>query len=490
MKDLELKGQIPTKGEKITFQIFSSLTIEQKNLEFIHFVSSSILNGFIKEVNFYNASFLSTKFLDVTFESCNMGSTDICSVWVKNCRFFNCNFNSATISDCTFINCVFDKSLFESISLTRCQFIDCNFQQFPIENSTFSLNTFTRCQIRNTNFTESFYYQIFKECLFENANMPPELLGFNYGFSVETFEFLAQEVDLEGIATDFTEKGLYINAAILRINQAQKYFDEAMIACVVALGQMIQRDILIKADEIEFLRKLTSYLQAYNQIAPITILRLWQMLNSYSISAEHNTATERAIPHIREYANMLYFTLVDFQRELQKRRNNLPKPSSASETVELQIVYTEQPTFPLIDYLSELSSIADPACPKPHLIRTETGSFHEFHEIALIAMPYLQTFFSLLNIIVPIVIYKKQKNDHETEKKTTTEGIHGVEINISGITPGNSPILLPTTVGDSTINRLTSDVVKVIETQSATKSNGFNGYNSQNIQSVTIRFHL
>ncbi|MCH5271838.1 MAG: pentapeptide repeat-containing protein [Lachnospiraceae bacterium] len=490
----EVKSQyddIFIKEAKLNFQVFNKLELEAKDLSLLHLISSAISIGHFKSVCFYNASFFSTKFSKVSFINCNLKSTDICSIWANNCKFQNVNFSGATISDSTFINCIFNDSIFESVSLTRCQFVNCIFDKFSVEDSTFVLNTFTCCKIKYSHFTESFYYQIFDNCTFYKVIMEPLLLGFNFGFSSKTFAQLTKGVDLITINSDFIKKGLYINAAILRINQIQNYYDEAMIACVASLGQMIQHDILIKADEVEFLKNLTKYFQERKQITPISILRIWQLINTILSNNSYNISSTKAMPYITEYANMLYFNFINFQQELQKRLEQLPKTSNILDTAELKIVYLERPTFPLLDLLTEFSSIADLDCPAPNLICTEKGSFHEYHNIAIMIIPYLQTFLALLGVTVPIIVYKKQKKDHENEEQVKKAEQKTTEIELTLATRGikQSPILLPNTNITTDTNTIILDVTKILERKPEIYNMDYCGYNSLNIESITIRFH-
>lgn len=281
MKEIESKyDNLIVSGAKLNFQTFPDLILTKKDLSFIHFISSIISNGYLKEINFYNASLLGTKFSNVTFENCNMTSTDIFSVWFKNCSFINSDLSESSISDSTFINCVFNNSIFNSISFTNCQFIDCVYEQLPIDDSNFSLNTFVHCKIKNTSFTESFYYQLFNDCEFHNVNMPSDLLGYNFGFSKEVLQQLSNNVDLQEIEMNFINKGFFVNAAILRINQVQEQFDIAIVACIAALSQMLKHDILIKANEIKFLKELTIYFVENNKIAPISIIKIYKHHNT------------------------------------------------------------------------------------------------------------------------------------------------------------------------------------------------------------------
>lgn len=486
-----------TKGAKLNFQVFPRLEISNRNLELLHLSSSTALSGKLENVCFFNASFFSTKFSDVTFSQCNLKSIDMCSVWASGCHFLNCDFSNATISDSTFINCMFDNAILESVGLTRCQFINCSFKDISTDDSTVFLNTFTHCHLEKAEFKESFHYQTFENCTFSGVYIAPELLGYNFGFPPELFETLSQEIDLDELETSFTSNGLYVNAAILRINRFQGHYDAAMIACVAALGQMIQNDILIKADEIEFLKSLTMYFQAHQQITPISVLRIWQLLNNYFMSKSPNTAASKAMPHIHEFANALYFSYMEFQKKLQDQLMQLPKANSVTDKAELQIVYAEKPEMPLLDCLIQFSALADPACPEPQLLRTKQGSFHEIHEIAAVIIPYVQTFLALLGVIVPIAIYTKQKQDQTVARQNRDEEVtqnlakapsNRVEITLPVSEASQPLILLPNTEPiRSETNKIVLDVMKMSNTKTLIGSADFCGYNGKNIQSITIR---
>lgn len=479
-------------GAKLNFKNFRDVNFDHKDLNTIHLISSTILVSSFKNVCFYNASLLGSKFSKVDFMHCNLKCTDISSIWANECNFLHVDFSEATISDSTFINCTFADSIFESVSLTKCQFIDCTFEHFTNDDSTFALNTFTSCHIIDASFSETFYYQIFDNCILDDVNMEPYLLGFNYGFSPLTFEQLVEGVNLEELHKDLINKKLYSNAAIFHINQVQSFYDEAMVACVAALGQMIQHDILIKADEIEFLKNLTMYFQEHRKIAPISILKIWQLLNDCISNTSPNISLNKAMPHINEYVTMLYSNFINFQEDLQKRLELLPQASSILETVELEVVYSEKPTMPLVDFLTEFCTLASDDCPLPRLIRTERGSFHEFHEVALMVMPYLQTFFALLGVVVPIIIFKKQKNEDNKKPKSknnTKTNKSEVEITLKTAGGKQSPLLLPNTnIITPTTNTMILDITRIFETQPNISSVEYCGYNTENIQSITIRF--
>lgn len=493
---MQSKEALFTPEAKLSFRIFSDLQLREVDVTLLHLISSSVLEGNLINVNFYNASFLSTKFVDVIFESCDLTCTDICSIWAKNCRFTDSDFTNATISDCTFIKCTFSNCSFGSVSLNNSHFVDCTFETLPIEDSTVTLNTFTRCSICNSSFTESFYYQIFEDCTFNNATIPVPLLGFNFGFSEEVFQQFAGNSCLSDIEKDLVEKGLFINAAILRVNQVKSYYDIALLACTKALSKMIERDILVKADEIQFIRKLTNYLYERNQIAPVSLIRIWQELYYISKSDIHNSAFQKALPHIHEYANMLYFNVQEFQERLQKSLIALPS-KNPNQTVEIKIVYSTAPALKLLDCLEHIHVKCCNTEIRPQLLRTEVGSYIEYLEIAEAAIPYLQTLFSLLGVIVPFVIYHKQKKDHEKEKveeaqkAAEAERVYEQErlkreATLANRQSGPSIILPQTTILVPETNILLANTARVISDYRFIENQSYYGYNAHNIKSITI----
>lgn len=484
---------------KLNFHVFNDLVLRDINATLLHLISSSVLQGAFSRVNFYNASFLSTKFLKVSFDGCNLASSDICSIWAKDCIFTDTDFNSATISDCTFIQCNFSRCSFESVSLTNSHFIDCTFEQLPIDDSTVTLNTFTRCAINNSSFTESFYYQIFEECTFEDAEMPTSLLGYNFGFAKKTLKQLAIDSQLETVENDLLKKGLFINAAILRINQVNSYYDIALIACVKAIGQMIQEDILVKTDEIQFIRKLTMHLHEHNQIAPISLFHIWQELFHLMQNKVNNISSEKALPHIREFANMLYFEIQKFQEALQASLECLPNGKQGNGLVEVKIIYSFAPELHLLQCLEQIHSKYCKTKIKPRLIRTEVGSYIEYLEIVEAAIPYLQTVFALLGVVAPFVVYHKQKRDHEREREEAKKEAEAEKEKLLEQQRSNSlsavqsspSILLP----HATIILPDTDIIvansyKLIAQNKFVESQNYRGYNSHNVHSVTITcFH-
>lgn len=479
-------------GAELNFYEFKDIVLIKNDLRKIHLISSTFEECSFFEIQFRTASFFSTKLINVCFYSCDLSSTDICSVWAKGCIFKDSNLDNANITDSTFVDCVFDNSIFTSVSLMNCKFINCTFEKMPIEDSTFTLNSYKNCKIKNTVLTESFYYQIFTDCEFYNVNMDPQLLGFNFGFSKQVIAGLAGNNDLNEIEVQFINKGLYVNAAILKVNQVQEGYDLAILACVSALCQMLKNNILIKADEIIYLQNLVQHFENDNKISPICIIRIWQLLNEIMSISSQNIALQKSSNYINDFLNTLHFKIQKFIESIQTSADTSCYINNEFRTAELKIVYNQKPSIEIISCLMDITTFLNPDYPKPVFIKSQKGSYIEYHEIAMALIPYIQTILSLLGVVMPIVVYKKEKKDRKSEKEAKKQAdkqeeakhmYNSIEVQIT-TTQQN---LLPTnTIITTQTNKIVTDSIKILSQQEFTNQTDFAGYNSRNIQKVTI----
>lgn len=480
---------------KLNFYNFSELFLNTIDANSIEVTSSSINVGEFLAVNFYSSSFLSTKFIKVKFDCCNMKGSDISSVWMNDCVFYKTEFDDSTITDSVFINCTFELSSLNNIVLSNSQFINCTFKQMPIDNSTVTLNKYIKCKIQNTHFTESFYYQIFEDCLFENIELNPVLLGYNYGFSQELISQIARKNNLASVEELFINDYFLINAAILRLNQTGAYHDLAILACVTAMCQMIRQDILVKNDEIQFLKRMTEYLSQKKLISQFIKMRMWQCLTSLIDTSKKNIAMEQSLSYIQEFSNTLYFDFQNFQQELQNILNKLnTADNNANKLREVEIVYSIAPAFQLLQLMEQMRTSYCPNAEEVKLVYSKQGSFVEKLEMANSLVSYLQTFLALLGCIVPFAVYGLEKKDRRKSSGPSSSNgdkntIKSTENKDSRLYIPKSQMIVPhMTYVDPSTSRLISDVTNIIINNSISNNSEFYGYNYKNIKSITITY--
>ena len=494
MFEMELSNKkILRPKAQISYRILSNIIIDNEDLTLIHFISSEIDKTKFNNICFYNASFLSTKFICTDFNICNLENTDICSIWVKECNFDSSIIDNSTVSDSTFINCTFDNTSFVGVTMTNCTFINCIFNSFPIENSTITLNTFENCIIRNSVFTVSFYYQIFINCQFENTDFPLELMGYNFGLMSSKINNSNESVKIEN---HFIERGFLINAAIFRINCENKYYDQSLLASIYALEKMMDNNILIKTDEVRFLKNLTSNFIDRNQIAPIILLKIVKKINNIMIKNESKFELNKSLYSLKEYMYASYFKYNSFLKKVNENNEKLFKFSANCESV-LKITYRVQPLIPFIFFLKQFNSYENKSMTTPELIKTEKGSFIEYHRISSILLPYIQTLFSFLGVIAPIAIYKNQNKEVcKTEDKSTNLSV-SIKINSPNDEQSNK-IYISDNHGDKSISIITEHLIsdksneiikqsiEMIDKNLIDNSPDYAGYNASNVKSIEI----
>lgn len=494
MKELNVYNNNPFRAyNKVNFSVINSFKIEKHNAEFMEISGSYISNGEFTDTNFYGISFLSTKFSNIKFIGCNLAGTDLCSIWVKECVFSNTDLSNSTITDSMFIDCVFDMDSFASVTLTNSHFINCTFNGFPIDDSTVTLNYFDNCVIKKTHFTESFYYQLFENCVFEDVEFNVELLGYNFGFSREFIDRFSVESKIESVKENFIKNQLLTNAAILSINVLGNYYDLAMLACITAMCQMMRQDILVKNDEIQFLRKVTEYLDRKKLISEFIKIKIWHCLNLLRIEDQTNVAISRASQYLQEFSNMLYFSFQSFQQRLDEelkcfeniRKNNI---------VEIQIIYKFAPAIQIVSIMESFRKSYLPDIMETKLVSTKQGSFIEIIEAAEPLLPYLKTFLSILGTASPFIIYGLNKRDKKKEKEDNknkeieNENTLNTNIAIQNFSQYNI-VMVPNV---APVSNETENIIKatttVINASEIGNNPDFCGYNSNNVQSINIKY--
>ena len=250
---------------------------------------------------------------------------------------------------------------------------------------------------------------------------------------------------------------------------------------------------LVKADEIRFLKEITVYLEKLNKLVPASILRIWQILNSLIEESCQNTAANKSLPYIREYANTLYFSFQTFQKQIQAKLDKLPTWSDPSETVALKIVFTVAPELSLLSLLQSITSKLSPQSPAPYLIRTERGSFIAIHRIASIIIPYLQTFFGFLGVLSPFAVshMENKQHVHKTQEIDSQSAPHTPKVFPQITVETKTSVALPERViVSTTTNVAISGTIQIINETKILDSPGFAGYNAQNIQSISVSDYM
>lgn len=459
-------------NEELIFQNIEGKLFKELMAPKIIIKYSVIRDSTFFNVDMRNCDFLSSKIYNVTFKNVSFSCADIYSLWFAGCKFENVNFSGAGIEDITFIDCHFDDCIFEDVGLKRCIFTNTYFTKIEPTSSGFVLNQYNNCIFKECIFNGSFQYQIFDDCKFENVKMDYSVLKYNFGINLRTgILYVKNNLSLnqtpnlyELLIDECMEQKLFLNAAFVNFDFASSINPKLLLKSIDAIELMLAKEVLIRNDELLYLRRLYQYMYEKHMIAPIVIYQLLNKIKNINSLMHSNIAYVKSNEALSLIYNDLYFRFCEFCDDTEKLYMELPKFDTP---LELYIDYEQEPTMPLADLLNN--------CLPQTFERVQSGygSFHEIITMLPQGLEILNIFLQILGICVPI-IYAESK---EKKQKANTTLEKTVDFNISS-------------------QKNTKDAAKVIQqtcktiAASGLLDENLQGYNNSNIKEIKIRYNV
>lgn len=452
--------------------------IEQQIFENIDAQKLTIKNSIIRKCNFVNVNLghcdlLSSKLYKVHFKNISLNCADMYSLWFSDCKFENVDFSDAGIEDITFINCKFHDCIFENTGLKNCVFSNSHFFKIIPNSAGILLNQYYNCVFEQCTFRGTFQYQIFDKCKFFNVKMDYSLLKYNYGIGKHEIEFFKNDISIENLAQlhdllldECVEQALFLNAAFVDFNLSSTINPKLIIKSIDAIGLMLSKEILIRTDEILFLKKLYQFMYESKMIAPILLYELLNKIRDMNKFQSLNIAYAKSRETLSLIYNDLYYEFFTFCDELQLKLESSPQFDTP---LKLFIDYEHEPDIPLTELLNK-------CLPNTFLrIKAEQGSFHEIIDMLPQGMDILNIFLQILGISIPIIYAevkakgKKEKSKNKIDKT----------VNFNIINQSNNK--------DS--KKIVQQACKTIATSGIFNEN-FNGYNDSNIKEIKIQYNI
>ena len=463
-------------------------TIENQQYHDQDFSSSTISSSMIiatefVDTSFYNASFMGTRLINSMFRSSNMNNADIISIVSSDCTFVKVCFDKASITDSSFTNCKFVQCSFRNISMTSNSFSGCTFDGFDVQDSTITLNIFDHCTMKEALLGASFFYQILQDVIWEKSSLDVYLIGYNFGFSIAQMNHCNISVEaIEDLKKKYLESGMLLNAAVVAINSSTSVYDLAIVACSSTIVEMVKRRIIIKPDELRFIRQLIQNLNIKERVAPITILRCWNQLALIQHSIDEY-GIKNVFEAINDLRNALYFLYQEFAEKLQEKLLSIPVYKLP---VKICLTFEVKPKIDLASLLNQVYDHNANGFKEAKIVKTQPGSFIAWLESIDAVLPYLQIIVSLLGISIPIAIAQKnRKIDKEEKKQEEAKKKHedNITINDTQIFIIPVPVGLPLSKDNEMIVR---DVLSVLIQNQLLNTSDFSGLNSVNLRRIEV----
>ncbi len=461
--------------QDVNFKDIKGSTFKDCNMHHVSINNSFITDCLFENANMNHCDLLSTKIFSSTFNNVDLDGADIFSMFFSNCKFINTDFSAAGIEDITFSDCIFEECDFNGVGLKNCQFKNCIFRKIKPDSSTFSLNRFEKCTFSDCIFKGSFVYQIFQYCQFDKVIIDSNILKYNYGlgnllgitYLYKAKEMLNGDMLKQNLLADCVEQKLFINAVLVDYNFSHEINPKLAVKTIEAINIMIKKELLLRADELTFLKNLFHHLFINNLIAPIVLYRLFEELKKIDIGDCHNNIVlNKSRETLYIISNSLYFDFCDFCEQLKK---TIGQTNSDIVPVNIKIHYNEEPKIPLDLMLNQYF---------PNTFRrisTEEGSFLEYLEVGQYGLEILNIFLQLLGITIPI-IYSEIKEKHKKSQPQTVIR-KNVEINVIS------------SQADKNVSELIQNTCQLINSSDILVDDQ-QGYNNTNIQEIEVQYHI
>lgn len=473
-------------------EIYSYLFLKEQNISNIDLHSISFKNCIIETVDFTKTLFANADFDSSHIENCifnnqSFQNSDIISCNFKNCKFNKVSFKGSTMSNNTFEDCIFISCNFNHVTMNESTFTNCTIENITLRQSSTSLNIFDECQWINCQIHGNFIYNLLIESIFQRSILEEMVLSSNFGISNTNLISLGiEENELFEIQSKLFAKQELLNAAIIELNSNKNSYENSLVFCINLFLNQLQNNIIVRNEEIRFVELILSYLLGKNLIAPITIIQLLSLIDSFNKKGLDNIAIKKSQPNINVIYNTLFKAYQDYVEVLNEMLINT-KPINSNVTIKL--TFNEKPTLDTCTVLSSIQRELGINSEPPIQIKTEIGSFHEWITAPDNIIKCLQLLISIIGLCIKIKP-KKSKNDSKDkegnfEKPTiSTKVSETQQNNIENNIILNIPDMISKQIGQVQTERDISSTINVFVINGMTIQNNYHGFNKQNLNNV------
>ena len=458
-------------------------------------VNNSLFNGSIfndcifENVMFANSDLEGTRFIKCFFNNCCFTSADIHSNWIANTIFKNTIFDDTMITDSNFSQIVFKDCSFNGLVMMQSVFEKCEINSFSPQNSSFNLNRYIETVFYDAFFDKVFYYQFFTDCKFINSKFEAYLLGHTYGLNEENFRelkllLMGTNIDyglldlFSQVAQIYNDRKMFLNLGFLMLEMPDSNIDSILIECIVFLEKMLKNDLLIKAEQIQFIEWIIDDLNLKKIVAPAAILIMEHKLTKIIGDLEliKNTAWRKAKNDLFILRNKLHFLFMPYLDIIHKgqiiENKNLP--------IVLKFTFNNEPSIKTTDLLYELA----PHLLPPVNVKTSKGSFIEWINSVDSIIKCIELFFILIGSIA-IPIYYNRKEKKVSSKKNKIDKNNNNIINQNNISISN---IYRQSSTNEIEESLSTSINVIIKNQILNNSDKC-GFSSNNLCNIEVSFN-
>lgn len=460
-------------NEELVFQNIEQQSFKSLDAQKLTIKSSVIRNCDFSDVNLGYCDLLSSKLFNISFKNVSFVCADIYSLWFSECKFDNVDFSEAGIEDITFNNCQFNNCIFENVGLKNCVFSNSHFIGINPISASFTLNQYSECTFEKCKFKGSFLYQIFNQCNFYNVEMEYSLLKYNFGIGNKEIKYVKNNISMENptqlyelLLDECIKQNLFLNATFVNFNMTPSINPQLILKSIDAIEIILSKKILIRNDEILFLKNLYQFLYEEQMIAPILLYQLLNKIKGFSTFEQTNIAYAKSRQSLSLIYNDLYFNFFTFCDKLQQTLECLPQYETP---LKLLIDYESEPDIPLAELLNQCLPNSFKRIKGVH------GSFHEIMEMSPQGLNILNIFLQILGISIPIIYTELKEKKNNLSREKTVEKTVNFNIKAQDASKNST--------------KLVQQTCKTI-VASGILNEDLKGYNNSNIKKINIQYNI
>lgn len=462
------------KSDTASFLIFENESIGSRDWSSVTFDTCTIAFSNINEVSLKNSDVVGTSIESSSLTDVDFSHSDICSILCKNTKLENVIFDVSTIKDCEFSSCEFENCSFEHVAMTYSKFENCIFKNIKINQSSSYLNDFKNCQFIGCQFLGNFFYSLFVDCKFNCEFISGKLLTHNIIMPTVKHELPEEEALLQ----ELIEKKMFINIEILRLNQALIDPDRFIFESLIAIHKLISNSIVVRIEQIDFVRDFAETYFLKNMIRTITIVQAISIIDKiFEDTYSNENALRKSADKLNQLKNAFFLEYIN-------RINTTPALTidfTHTQPMLYKFIYEEEPEVEISEIINKTLQKMGINTVKATRVSSEKGSFIEVVEFIKNAEPLIQIILSLTTgVVIPIVVENIKKKKDKDKSSTN----NGTNYNGEKIIVINNPSL--NLINISSNQDCYSAATQVLLENGITVNTNFKGYSRENVRSIEI----
>lgn len=464
-------------GQKQTLSyqcIYDEVSIDQ-NFSYSYFINCDINNSVFENADFTSIDFDGTNLVDCKFTNGKWSRSDCCSLMVTNCLFNNIDFTLSTMRNCDFKNCTFIQCSFDHIALSASNFIECKFNDINLPHSSTYLNTFSKCEFKKCTLGGNFYYNLMLDNQYSKTIFHNKLISYNYFFSNDKklSDIGFGNNEKKELKEYLTNHNLLLNIVILELNETDD-IDIALIRFVIAIRKLLEINLSIREEQLQFIENLLLYLLETQKISAITICET--LCHVQCLIDYFETNTNDSYLKCKNTFNLIKNTLYFAYQEIGQNTSYLFDSNKQDTENVVKIVYDKEPQIPICDIINEIKNNLGIMTPDAIRIKTELGSFHEWITCYDSVLGCLQLFIEVLGLGYTIF-----KNNHNKKNKVCE-----LPEKLSDNDSSQMIDVLKKVLNKQKITPEFDKTIQIIVKNDIIASKNFRGYSKSNIFSIDI----